>query len=133
MGLLRFLTMDISELSNELGMQQGRDISEEEVRSSITTMTGTKGQYENSIIEFDGSITIGRDPQSADLIIDDSNVSRLHCTITYEPKDNTYIVTDHSTNGTFIGRERIEKGKSKIVNKGTFIIIGQSGNNFRLD
>ena len=76
---------------------------------------------------------IGRDPACAELIIDDSNVSRMHCTITFEPKDHTYIVTDHSTNGTFIGRERLEKGKSRIVPKGTFIIIGQSGNNFRLD
>ena len=132
MGLLRFLTMDISELANQQGA--AKDIPErEEESNAITTITGTKGQYENSIIEFDGTITIGRDPGSADLIIDDNNVSRLHCTITYEPKDRTYIVTDHSTNGTFIGRERIEKGKSKLVPKGTFIIIGQSGNNFRLD
>ncbi|MBQ4232864.1 MAG: FHA domain-containing protein [Lachnospiraceae bacterium] len=132
MGLLRFLTMDISELANQQG--GAKDIPEKEVESkAITTITGTKGQYENSIIEFDGSLTIGRDPNSADLIIDDNNVSRLHCTITYEPNDRTYIVTDHSTNGTFIGRERIEKGKSKLVPKGTFIIIGQSGNNFRLD
>ncbi len=132
MGLLRFLTMDISELANQQG--GAKDIPEKEVESkAVTTITGTKGQYENSIIEFDGSLTIGRDPNSADLIIDDNNVSRLHCTITYEPNDRTYIVTDHSTNGTFIGRERIEKGKSKLVPKGTFIIIGQSGNNFRLD
>lgn len=132
MGLLRFLTMDISDLADEVKNGPAPAKEEEEI-STITHMTGTKGKYENSIIEFDGSITIGRDPSCADLIIDDSNVSRTHCTITFEPKDHTYIVTDHSTNGTFIGRERIEKGKSKIVNKGTFIIIGQSGNNFRLD
>jgi pSer/pThr/pTyr-binding forkhead associated (FHA) protein len=122
MGLLRFFQANDRE-----------EVKEEESPSTITTMTGTKGQYESSIIEFDGSIVIGRDPSVAELIIDDSNVSRMHCTITYEPKDHTYIVTDHSTNGTFIGRDRIEKGKSKIVSKGTFIIIGQSGNNFRLD
>ncbi len=121
MGLLRFF-------------QANDDKGVEEVPvSTVTTITGTKGQYENSIIEFDGSLVIGRDPACAELIINDSNVSRMHCTITYEPKDSTYIVTDHSTNGTFIGRERIEKGKSRIVPKGTFIIIGQSGNNFRLD
>lgn len=107
--------------------------TEEEVVSSVTTITGTKGQYEGSVIEFDGTLVIGRDPACGELIIDNDNVSRKHCTITYTPKERTYIVTDYSTNGTFIGRERIEKGKSKIVPKGTFIIIGQSGNNFRLD
>ncbi|MDD5949733.1 MAG: FHA domain-containing protein [Lachnospiraceae bacterium] len=123
MGLLRFFQ------TNEMR----REDQEEESLSTITTITATKGQYEGSIIEFDGSVVIGRDPACAELIIDDSNVSRMHCTITFEPKDHTYIVTDHSTNGTFIGRERLEKGKSRIVPKGTFIIIGQSGNNFRLD
>lgn len=122
MGLLRFFQ------SNERS-----ETSEEEQISSVTTLTATKGQYEGSIIEFDGSIVIGRDPACSELIIDDSNVSRMHCTITFDPSDKIYIITDHSTNGTFIGRERLEKGKSKIVNKGTFVIIGQSGNNFRLD
>lgn len=122
MGLLRFFQ------ANERS-----DAMEEEQISSVTTLTATKGQYEGSTIEFEGSVVIGRDPACSELIIDDSNVSRMHCTITFDPSDHSYIVTDHSTNGTFIGRERIEKGKSKIVNKGTFIIIGQSGNNFRLD
>lgn len=123
MGLLRFFQ------TNEVRKED----TEDETLSTITTITATKGQYEGSIVEFDGSIVIGRDPACAELIIDDSNVSRMHCTITFEPKDHTYIVTDHSTNGTFIGRERLEKGKSRIVPKGTFLIIGQSGNNFRLD
>lgn len=122
MGLLRFFQ------ANEKSEAQ-----EEEQVSSITTLTATKGQYEGSTIEFDGSIVIGRDPACAELIIDNSNVSRMHCTITFNPSDKTYIITDHSTNGTFIGRERLEKGKSRIVSKGTFIIIGQSGNNLRLD
>ena len=122
MGLLRFFQ------ANEKSEAQ-----EDEQMSSVTTLTATKGQYEGSTIEFDGSIVIGRDPACAELIIDDTNVSRMHCTITFNPNDKTYILTDHSTNGTFIGRERLEKGKSRIVSKGTFIIIGQSGNNFRLD
>lgn len=122
MGLLRFFQ------SNERS-----EAPEEEQISSVTTLTATKGQYEGSIIEFDGSIVIGRDPACSELIIDDSNVSRMHCTITFDPSDRIYIITDHSTNGTFIGRERLEKGKSKIVSKGSFVIIGQSGNNFRLD
>lgn len=122
MGLLRFFQAN-----------EKNDASEEEQISSVTTLTATKGQYEGSIIEFDGSIVIGRDPACSELIIDDSNVSRMHCTITFDPSDRIYIITDHSTNGTFIGRERLEKGKSKIVNKGSFVIIGQSGNNFRLD
>lgn len=123
MGFLRFF-------QKEEPQRQEEDNNEP---STIATITATKGQYEGCNIEFDGSIVIGRDPECSELIIDDSNVSRKHCTIIYEPKDETYIVTDHSTNGTFIGKERIEKGKSKIVPRGTFIIIGQSGNNFRLD
>lgn len=124
MGFLRFFEKNSAKAEPE---------KKEEAVNTISTITATKGQYEGCCIEFDGSIVIGRDPACSELIIDSDNVSRMHCTVTYEPKDANYIVTDHSTNGTFIGKERIEKGKSRIVPKGTFIIIGQSGNNFRLD
>lgn len=123
MGLLRFFQSG----------NKNKQTEEPEKVSTVTTITGTKGQYEGSIIEFEGSVVIGRDPSVAELIIDDNNVSRIHCTITYEPNDGTYIVTDHSTNGTFISGQKIGKGKSRVVPKGTFVVVGQNGNNFRLD
>ena len=92
MGLLRFFQAS-----------ERQEDQEEEQLSTITTLTATKGQYEGSKIEFDGSVVIGRDPACSELIIDDNNVSLMHCTITFDPQDHTYIVTVHSTNGTFIG------------------------------
>ena len=106
---------------------------EEEKPNTITTITATKGEYEGVTIEFDTQIIIGRDPCVSELIIDDSNVSRKHCCIHYNPIEKNYTITDYSTNGTFVGRERVEKNSSKTVPEGTFVIIGQCGNNFRLN
>ena len=127
MGILRFFKM------HEKQQQMPEVIVKEEKPSSVTTITATKGQYEGCMIEFDGSIVIGRDPSCSELIIDGSTVSRKHCVINYKPENQQYVITDYSTNGTFIGKERIKKGTCKVVPRGTFIIIGQSGNNFRLD
>lgn len=126
MGILRFFKLHEKQ-------QQQEVVEKVEKPSSVTTITATKGQYEGCMIEFDGNIIIGRDPSCSELIIDSAGVSRKHCVVNYKPEDQQYIVTDYSTNGTFIGKDRIEKGTCRVVPRGTFIIIGQSGNNFRLD
>ena len=78
MGFLRFFQ----------GNEKQHYIEEEGEPSTITTITATKGQYEGSIIEFDGNIVIGRDPSCSELIIDSANVSRKHCVIHYKPLEN---------------------------------------------
>ena len=49
-------------------------------------------------------VTIGRSSQN-DICLPDQNISRLHLTITR--KNDNYIVTDKSTNGTFVNSKRI--------------------------
>jgi len=49
------------------------------------------------------SITIGRDEASG-IQIHDDQASRLHCTI--EKRLDKFVLTDHSTNGTYVKRER---------------------------
>ena len=50
------------------------------------------------------TVSIGRGSQN-DICLPDVNISRLHMTITC--MDNMYIVTDKSTNGTFINSKRV--------------------------
>ena len=50
-------------------------------------------------------ITVGRDP-SCDLVVRDTLVSREHCVI--EWYDGRWTVVDTSSNGTFVGDERID-------------------------
>ena len=125
MGLLRYFQ------NNE--KEKYKPVEPEQEPSTVTSITATKGEYEGVTIEFDTQIIIGRDPSVSELIIDDSNVSRKHCCIHYNPKEKNYTITDYSTNGTFVGRERVEKFSNLTVPGGSFVIIGQSGNNFRLN
>ena len=49
-------------------------------------------------------ISIGRSSQN-DICLPDSNISRFHLAVS--AKDNKYVVTDKSTNGTFVNSKRI--------------------------
>ncbi|MBQ7962567.1 MAG: protein kinase [Clostridia bacterium] len=57
----------------------------------------------NSITVEDGqTIKIGRSVQSSDLVLDYiSEISRIHCTVSFSSKERLFYITDLSTNGTF--------------------------------
>jgi pSer/pThr/pTyr-binding forkhead associated (FHA) protein len=69
-----------------------------------------------------GSIkTIGRAP-SADIILDTSLVSRLHCRLE-AGTDCIHVIDLSSTNGTFINDARIERGQ---VTAGDRLRVGRT-------
>ena len=57
------------------------------------------------IIPLSGENTIGRKPEN-DLVLNDTTVSGLHCTILNE-EDKVFIRDENSTNGTYVNGERI--------------------------
>ena len=72
------------------------------------------------------SITIGRDEGSG-IQIHDDQASRLHCTI--ERRQDKVVLTDHSTNGTYVKREDadevlVQREEFTLTGKGT-ITCGQ--------
>ena len=67
------------------------------------------------------SITIGRDEGSG-IQIHDEEASRLHCTI--ERRHDKFVLTDHSTNGTYVKREGadevlVQREEFNLTGKGT--------------
>ncbi len=78
--------------------------TEQPVSSSILPLA-VRSEGADRTLQPGGTYTIGRDPQS-DIIVTDDRVSWRHATITVA--DGTWVLTDTgSTNGTFVGRERI--------------------------
>jgi class 3 adenylate cyclase len=65
------------------------------------------------------SITIGRDEGSG-IQIHDDQASRLHCTI--ERRQDKVVLTDHSTNGTYVKREG---GDEVLVQREEFTLTGK--------
>jgi ABC transport system ATP-binding/permease protein len=73
--------------------------------SSSTLPLAVRSEGDDRTLQPGGTYTIGRDPQS-DIVVSDDRVSWRHATITVA--DGTWVLTDSgSTNGTFVGRERI--------------------------
>lgn len=93
------------------------------------------GEYAGSEIKVpDGSeVRIGRNPAQANVVIseDKSQISGLHCGVRYDSFSDYYIVTDYSTNGTFVGGARLPAGSTK-VRRGTTVKLAGGEVLFRL-
>ena len=56
-------------------------------------------------------MAIGRSPDRCNIIVEDPDVSRVHCTIRYDGKSGTFLLTDMSSNGTYLQNgSRLERG-----------------------
>lgn len=92
------------------------------------------GVYEGAVfpLEGDSYIMIGRDGQNANIVINDSQVSRLHCQIRYNKGQKMFEVTDHSSVGTFVNGEKITPKTVFFCPIGSYIQLGTSNNVFEL-
>lgn len=80
------------------------------------------------------SFIIGTDPSKCSIVIDAAShyVSRTHCTVKYSVAGDTYVVIDHSTNGTYtLGGQRIPKDTPRSMNIGDSIYLGDKNNIFK--
>lgn len=96
-------------------------------------LIGLRGVYEGAEIDMGEVIVIGRDPSVAQLVISRDNISRKHCKIVFNNETGKYIVTDYSSNGTFIlNGKRLDENVPTELEKGTMIELGRDGDAFRL-
>lgn len=101
-------------------------------------LVGVCGMYEGEEF-FNNSgrpIVIGRDALQCDVVISENaeKVSRKHCTVNFDYKNNMYLVTDHSSNGTHLDNgKRLLREVETPVECGTVIILGDEKNAFRLN
>ena len=78
-------------------------------------------------------IRIGRYEKDSELALPSRNISRLHCTVEYDGMKNMYIITDFSTNGTFIGGQRLPKGIPVLFPPGTVLMLAGNDNLIELN
>ena len=84
-------------------------------------LISTRGAVSGSRYLLDeDEITVGRDPR-ADILLDDSTVSRAHAV--FRRSDGRYSVIDAgSLNGTYVNRQRVDQQELK---NGDEIILGK--------
>lgn len=93
------------------------------------TLIGRRIEIQNNV-----EVVLGRDPDQVDVVIHGSKVSRMHCGIRFNYHGNDYTVCDYSSNGTFIGEEKVLLHKEKKrVPPGTILILGNEENVIQLN
>ena len=87
---------------------------------------GYKFPQENKII-------VGANPTRCQIVINGApHVSNIHCSIRYNAQRNTYIVKDHSSNGTFVNGARLPKDQAMEYPAGTILSLADGSNKLRL-
>ncbi|MFI3172708.1 MAG: FHA domain-containing protein [Eubacteriales bacterium] len=105
--------------------------------SKTGVVEGLSGMYAGQQIPLASGdeLLIGRDNAMCNLIVDQhaEKVSRKHCGITYDASRGVYIVTDYSSNGTYIdGGNRLAANVPTRMQRGTVLALGNRENRFRL-
>ena len=66
----------------------------------------------------DKCVTIGRSINDCDICVEESDVSRIHCKVTYDAISNQFKILDLSKNGTYTPNGLIGRERSAILNTG---------------
>ncbi len=92
------------------------------------------GQYAGAELPIDGGkIVIGTDSNQAHIILNNPYISRAHCSIKYDSNKGDFLVTDTSTNGTFLDNgSRLPKNVANVLPIGTTIVLGKGSDKFQL-
>lgn len=85
------------------------------------------------VLPSDKIIRVGRDATKCQHVINDTKVSRIHCSFTYVGAINQYRVVDQSRNGTFLENgERLTAGQEYYLKPMTKLYIANENNAYQL-
>lgn len=106
---------------------------EDHTTQTVGSVMILTGQYKNAMIPVkEGEeIILGRDSSKCHLIFENTHVSRVHCGVQYRRRENVYLITDYSTNGTFLKNgQQLVKNRPTACRRGTIVLLGKSGEQF---
>lgn len=87
---------------------------------------GYKFPQENKII-------VGTNPSKCQLVfLNAPHVSNIHCSIRYDAERNTYLIKDHSSNGTYVNNVRLPKDQIMEYPAGTILTLADGSNQLQL-
>ncbi len=126
-------SMSRAETDNTRSMTVTRSLAMNSEEKGAVIFTG--GKLAGTIVRLKSGqkITLGRDVNKAEIVIEVETVSRVHCTIQYDGILNNYSVCDLSKNGVFFNNgERLEPGIEIQLEPGSELWIGDKINRIRL-
>ncbi len=78
----------------------------------------------------DRYVNVGRVKEQSNIVIENKQVSALHCLIQYNSQTRLFMITNNSSNGTYIGQGMLAKGQSAYLRKGDWFYIQTSGERY---
>lgn len=114
--------------------KKSHGISNEHPANQI--LIGVSGYFAGQVIELNqNDLNIGRDSKQCQLVypLTMEAISRKHCTLHFDKHSQSFIIEDHSTNGTYLqSGERIPKGKMIQLRPGNRFYLGSRENMFEI-
>ncbi len=104
-------------------------------RKDVGVVRCVGGKYEGMeyYIYPNEKLVLGRGYDRADLIFDEPQISRVHCWIQYNQTTNHYYISNQSTNGIYIGEDKVEEKDVILeVKKGTRIRLANTEQVFEI-
>lgn len=96
----------------------------------ICTEGAAKGQ--GCRLPEENKLLIGANPGQCSMVITGQYVSGLHCSVRYNAQRNTYIVKDHSSNGTYVNGLKLPKETEMEYPAGTTLVLADGSNKITL-
>lgn len=104
--------------------------------AAAARLEGVTGMYAGSSFPLtpDKPVILGRDGTVAQIVFSQGaeKISRRHCEVVFDTRLNKYRVTDFSSNGTYVGTNRLPQNSTVVLERGTSISLGNNGNTIRL-
>lgn len=95
-----------------------------QVKATLIPIIDTEGTHGDPIPIHSQIISIGRDPNRADLVLADATVSKLHARIVKEDSGDFFLYDEGSTNGTYVNSTPIKYNPHKLKD-GDIISFGR--------
>lgn len=109
----------------------GKDAAQQSAMGRVWVKQGVaKGQ--GFMLPQNRKVVVGKNPQSANLVINHPHISNIHCSIRYNAENNSYIVKDHSSNGTFVNGVRLQKNVAMEYPAGTVLCLADGSEEISL-
>lgn len=117
---------------NPVNRNYGSEMNQKPAPGVICTNGAMKGVQFN--VSLGTKLNIGRSPQQCNVVLsqDCIKVSRVHCSVEYDENKAAYIITDYSSNGTYVNGSRINKEVAYEAKSGAVIALGDMQNTFVL-
>lgn len=116
-------TQTMRDFMNELREQP--DVKSQISRYPILDIQTVAGDVVRYKIPSNVPITLGRSSHQAQIQLEgDPFISNNHCEIFYDSMESAFYIQDHSTNGTYIDGNRLEKERIYLLDDKQIISVG---------